>query len=146
MALTQQQRTTVLQALERGISLRKACEQADIAGHATWIDECRRDDTLADQYARARQMGYELLADEILEISDDSSADKVVDDDGVVRVNNEAVQRSRLRTDSRKWLLSKMLPKTFGDRLELNAKVTTSAESLSTEELMAIAAGKTRGG
>jgi hypothetical protein len=34
-------------------------------------------------------------------------------------VNGENLQRSRLRVDTRKWLLSKALPKIYGDKLAL---------------------------
>ena len=33
-------------------------------------------------------------------------------------VNGEAIQRSRLRVDARKWLLSKLAPKKYGDKIE----------------------------
>lgn len=74
----------------------------------------------AEQYARARAVGYELLADEILEIADDGTNDWVKRENartGQTRIelNSEAIQRSRARIDSRKWLLSKMLPKVYGD-------------------------------
>ena len=32
-------------------------------------------------------------------------------------INGEHIARSRLRVDTRKWLLSKCLPKIFGDRI-----------------------------
>mgnify|MGYP000426269079 FL=1 len=43
------------------------------------------------------------------------------DDDGMgqteVVFDSTAVQRNRLRVDARKWLLSKMVPKKYGDKL-----------------------------
>jgi len=62
------------------------------------------------KYARAREQGYERLAEEILEISD---ADCTVDG----KPDNALVQQARLRVDSRKWLLSKLLPRKYGDRV-----------------------------
>ena len=53
------------------------------------------------QYARAMETRMEGLADEILEIADDKSSDPV---------------RDRLRIDSRKWVMSKIAPKRWGDR------------------------------
>jgi hypothetical protein len=50
------------------------------------------------------------MADELLEIADNPDADK------------DAVQRDRLKVDTRKWLLAKALPKIYGDRL--TAEVT----------------------
>lgn len=75
----------------------------------------------APQYARSREIGYMKMADELLEIADDGSNDWMVREgkDGAESwvLNGEHVQRSRLRVDTRKWLLSKMLPKVFGDKM-----------------------------
>lgn len=76
-----------------------------------------------DMYAHAREARADKLVEEIITISDDSSRDTFTDKDGVERTNNEVVARSRLRVDSRKWLASKMLPKKYGDRLNLDADV-----------------------
>ena len=46
------------------------------------------------------------MADDIIDIADESGDP----------------HRSRLRVDTRKWLLSKALPKIYGDRLEVDAK------------------------
>jgi hypothetical protein len=34
--------------------------------------------------------------------------------------NSVAVQRARLKVDTRKWLLSKLQPKKYGDKLDMN--------------------------
>ncbi|WP_217469038.1 terminase small subunit protein [Burkholderia lata] len=72
-----------------------------------------------DQYARARELQSEAMADDILEIADDGRNDwmEIISKDGDSvgwRVNGEAVQRSKLRVETRKWLMSKMLPKKYG--------------------------------
>ncbi len=59
-------------------------------------------------------------ADEIVDISDDGRNDTYIDDNGNERTDNERVARSRLRVDTRKWMLSKMLPKVYGDKLDVN--------------------------
>jgi len=68
-------------------------------------------------------LGLDALAEEILEISDDGSNDWMERkrQDGSVEtvLNSEHINRSRLRVDSRKWLLSKMAPKKYGDRIEI---------------------------
>ena len=84
----------------------------------------------AQKYARAKEMQGEFLAAQILSISDDGSADMVTRyrEDGTEYqvVDQEHIQRSRLRVDSRKWLASKLAPKKYGDRLELAGSVDTS--------------------
>lgn len=69
------------------------------------------------QYAQARESQAEAIADEILEISDDGTNDTQVDENGFERVNHDHIARSKLRVDSRKWLLSKLAPKKYGDQL-----------------------------
>lgn len=72
------------------------------------------------QYTRAVQIRAMGWSEEIIEISDDSSQDTYIDNNGNERTNNEVVARSRLRTDTRKWMLSKVLPKVYGDKLDVN--------------------------
>lgn len=121
MAVDWTKAKAVLDGLEAGESLRAAAKKAGTT-HSTILRWVGEDTELANQYARAREIGYALLADEILEIADDSSGDAVEDDDGNVRVNAEFVNRARLRVDTRKWMLSKVLPKLYGDRLEHDVK------------------------
>jgi hypothetical protein len=114
------------------MSLRKACIKADISTHSAWINLCASDQSVADQYARARLIGYEMLAEQLIDSLDDDETDPA---------------RLRIQVDTRKWMLSKMLPKIYGDRLDLNHSGTVSTQNLTRAELMAIAAqGKTQGG
>jgi hypothetical protein len=71
-----------------------------------------------DQYARAREVQADYWAEEIVEISDDSSQDAITDpESGNTRQNSEFVARSRLRVDTRKWLMARMAPKKYGERV-----------------------------
>lgn len=63
-----------------------------------------------DRYARARLLGLDRMAEEVIEISDAPILFEGVPD-------NALVQQARLRSDNRKWMLSKMLPKQFGDKV-----------------------------
>ena len=60
------------------------------------------------QYARARALRVERWAEEIIELADEP----------VAPGDNAAVQRARLRVDTRKWLMSKLAPRKYGDRVE----------------------------
>lgn len=96
--------------------MRKAAKQCGV-GVQTVLDWTEANAEFAGQYARARARGYQHLADEIIEISDDSSGDVIETENGP-RLDAEFVARSRLRVDSRKWMLAKMLPKVYGDKIE----------------------------
>jgi hypothetical protein len=78
----------------------------------------------AEQYARAREAQADFLADEILEIADDSSRDTKVEmkNGKMVEVEDrEWTNRSRLKVDARKWVASKLKPKKYGDKLDLTS-------------------------
>lgn len=72
-----------------------------------------------DQYARAREAQADRFAEEILQIADDGKNDTYVDENGVKRVDQDNVNRSKLRVDARKWLASKLAPKKYGDKQQV---------------------------
>lgn len=86
----------------------------------------------AEQYARAREVGYQLMADELTEIADDGSNDWMVVEGREVP-DHEYITRSRLRVDTRKWLLSKALPKIYGDKIAHEHSGTLTLEQLITQ-------------
>jgi len=73
-------------------------------------------------YTRARVAQAEHWADEILDIADDSARDTVTKTTPQGReyeaVDNEAIQRSRLMVDTRKFLMAKLAPRIYGDKLQ----------------------------
>ena len=92
-------------------------------------------------YARAREHQMERWADEIVTIADDASGDYVeqANNDGELErvFDPEAVQRARLRIDTRKFLMSKLAPRVYGDKLDLNLSGAVEVSSLSDAELEA---------
>lgn len=110
----------VLERLEAGESLRSAAETAGCSASTVlrWKGE---DAEFAEQYARAREIGYQLLGDQLLEIADTPQLGEIrtVKPDGAEEVKYaDMIEHRRLRVDSRKWMLSKMLPKVYGDKIE----------------------------
>lgn len=90
----------------------------------TFLDWVADDPKLTDRYEKAHRAMVEMMADEIKDIADDGTNDYMeqLDKDDVCvgyKLNGEHVQRSRLRVDSRKWLLSKIAQKKYGDKMHL---------------------------
>jgi hypothetical protein len=108
--------------MENGKSLRKASLINGITASLAlkWISNYDKH----EQYARAREDLHDYWAEEILEISDNIANDSIDTQYGE-KANNEWIARSRLRVDSRKWLLSKLSPKKYGDRIEDNNSSNT---------------------
>jgi len=81
-----------------------------------WIE---RYEDFRNKYARARELQAEFLADEIIDIADDTSNDTLIHEKtGAEYANSEWINRSRLKVDARKWKASKLAPKKYGDKLE----------------------------
>jgi hypothetical protein len=81
-----------------------------------------------EQYARAGQERCEAFAEDIIALADEP----------IEPGDNAAVQRARLRVDTRKWLMSKLAPRKYGDRVEHVIK-TGNAADLTDDELARIA-------
>ena len=103
--------------VEKGCSTRLACKESNIS-RKKFYELIQTDTELGNQYARAKEIDAERFADEILEIADGSDNDYVNTEEGV-KFQSEHVQRAKLRVDTRKWLLSKRLPKKYGDKVDV---------------------------
>jgi hypothetical protein len=99
-----------------GKSARAMCIEVGISQRVLW-NWLATDIELLQQYTRAKDLCADTLAEEIIEIADDSRFDTRIKDDGTEVTDNEVVQRSRLRVDARKWYASKLAPKKYGDRI-----------------------------
>ena len=88
-----------------------------------WLTETHRNyiESFAKDYARAKEMQADWLADEIIQIADDGTNDTYTDSEGRERTNFDNIQRSRLRVDARKWVASKLKPKKWGDKLDVTS-------------------------
>lgn len=100
-----------------GQSLRRICCDPKMPSQTTvfrWLMHPARDD-FRERYARAREVQAEALFDETLDIADDGSNDWMESQEGGVDYNGDAVQRSKLRIDTRKWMAAKLAPKKYGE-------------------------------
>jgi len=104
----------VLDGMRNGLSALKACQAAGV-NQSTFNDWLNDDAKLAAEYARAREELIERMAQEVLDLSD---SDVGMLPDG--KKDWAAVQKHKLQVDTRKWLLSKLAPKKFGDKIEVS--------------------------
>lgn len=77
----------------------------------------------SDQYVKAKAESADALVEEIIDIADSGSNDWMENNDPNnpgYRINGEHIQRSRLRVDARKWIASKLKPKKYGEKLDMN--------------------------
>lgn len=86
-------------------------------GRTTLLRWLNQHEEFRTQYTRACELRADAWADEILEIADDGGEDWKASDSGD-KFNAEHVQRSKLRVDARKWLMSKAAPKKYGEKVQ----------------------------
>lgn len=104
----------IFDGMRNGLSAYKACVAAGVNQSAfnLWL---RDDPEMATEYARAREDLIERIANEIIEISDQ---DVEVSPEG--KKDWAAIQKHKLQVDTRRWLLSKLAPKRYGEKLEIS--------------------------
>jgi hypothetical protein len=92
----------------------------------TFYEWMKKDEANEKRYACAREEQAELLADQIIEIADDSSRDtkSIRTQSGIVEVENtEWTNRSKLRVEARKWTAAKLKPKKYGDKIDIQSTI-----------------------
>lgn len=92
------------------------------------------------QYARACNDRADAIFEECLAIADNQEKDKYTDEHGKEHVNHNVINRSRLRVDTRKWMLGKLNPKKYGDKMQQDVTIDDKRAKIddvfpSTEEL-----------
>lgn len=99
-------------------SFRSVSTDKDMPALSTIELELAKDAEFSGQYAHARDNRAEGIFEETLEIADNSTP--------------ESVQVDRLRIDTRKWMVGKMQPKKYGDKLD----VTSGGEKLEAPQVI----------
>ena len=105
----------LLDAIAGGMTLKEVCESNDLSKTTVlrWLSN-----EYLDQYARALRVRADMQAEEIIEIADKTYT------------TNEELTAAKMRIDARKWLMSKMSPKKYGDKVELDHGVTEELKEI----------------
>lgn len=106
---TQELADDICQHLSMGESLRKTCSYKGMPDVKTIFNWFRTQPEFLQQYTRAKEESADAMAEDVLYISD------------AVKVSTEAVAKAKLRIETRKWLMAKMKPKKFGEKIDVNS-------------------------
>lgn len=125
----------ICQKIAEGYSVRSICKEKDMVSMQTLFRWLRENDKFREQYVRACEERSYAQAEEIIDIADNATNDYMekLEGDGYI-FNSENVQRSRLRIDTRKWLMSKMNPKVYGDKLDMTTNGNDIGVALSARQ------------
>lgn len=115
----------ICERIAKGKSLATICDEdhISVATVRKWINE---DPELEKRYVRAREDQADYYADEIMKIADEATDANL----------------GRLRVEARKWVAAKLKPKTYGERLQLDADVRIELTDDQLESRLAQLLGK----
>ena len=101
-----------------GMSMRQSCIKAGLTAQ-TFLRAVDDSPALAERYAQARGALLDAMVDQILTLADAPvpTLENGATDPGMVR-------QRQLQIDARRWVLSKLAPSKYGDRLDVSVSDT----------------------
>lgn len=123
-------------------SVGRLCREVDFFPHEdTFYNWLKLHQKFAELYVQAKRQQVNILIEEIVEISDDTKHDTITktnkNGDEYEVCNNEWVNRSRLRVDTRKWIATKLVPRLYGDKTQVE-QMPLDPNNLTQEQLQKI--------
>lgn len=107
----------ILESIANGESLSSAINRKGFPSSSWCKSALRQNPVLRRQYEQAVLARCDLLADELIELADQPMPKGL---EG--HLQSVWVQQLRLRIDARKWTISKLAPRFYGDRLSVDAE------------------------
>jgi hypothetical protein len=126
----------ILQRLETGETLIGILDDPDprLPGTGTFYRWLESDAGVADgfreRYAQARETHYRVMGEQIIALADRTRLGAKIKTEGgeVEVVTQDMVDRAKLQIETRKWVLARLLPKVYGDRLDVSGSVNLTYE------------------
>jgi hypothetical protein len=108
--------------IANGQGLVKICKEEGMPARSTVMLWLFKNKEFSDKYTQAREAQADFYFEEMLDIADGDEGDMLLDKDGnpTGKVNHENINRSRLRVDTRKWIVARLAPKKYGDKIDFD--------------------------
>lgn len=146
--VTQRAMNAICVRLADGESLRAICGTEGLPSRSAVLRQLAVNAEWAQQYRAAKEIGLEAWADDIVAVATTPRLGKKTKTTGKGKtrttetITGDMVERSRLEVDAKKWIMSKLAPKKYGDRLDLNHGVQASLAELVTNSFKPDANGE----
>jgi hypothetical protein len=109
----------IIKRIEEGEALRKILKDETMPSSRTFYGWIEDDSIKVKQYAHACNERAEHYFDELIDIADEKP-ERTSTEFGD-KIDNGDVQNRRLKIDARKWALSKMNPKKYSDKMQIDS-------------------------
>lgn len=103
---TEEKALEICELVADGQSINKISKMPGMPTRSTILKWFRDVPEFSVMYARAKEIGFEVLADEIIDLCDAAE-----------NIKAEELRRHQLMIDTRKWLLAKLQPRKYGERV-----------------------------
>ncbi|MBZ9352478.1 DNA-binding protein [Escherichia coli] len=103
---TEEKALEICELVADGQSINKISKMPGMPTRSTILKWFRDVPEFSIMYARAKEIGLEVLVDEIIDLSDAAE-----------NIKAEELRRHQLMIDTRKWLLAKLQPRKYGERV-----------------------------
>lgn len=133
--------TKICLRIMNGERLRNILKEKEMPSNETFYNWLSEDEDKSKQYARACEIRADWVFDEMIEIADTTEEGEIITDKGEGRIETKTedmLGHRKLKVDTRKWMLARMNPKKYGDKLDLtsdNEKIQSSNVSLTVKEI-----------
>lgn len=129
---TEEMALAICERLAVGESLSSVCRDDGFPAKTSVLRWLSRHESFRTQYRYAKEASQDAVAEEIFDILDEMPMEKP--DGGM---DAAAVTWAKNRADARKWYLSKIAPKKYGDKIE---QTLTGADGgpIKTETVLAV--------
>lgn len=103
---TEEKALEICELVADGHSINKISKMPDMPARSTILKWFRDVPEFSDMYRHAKEIGFEVLADEIIDIADAAE-----------NIDKDECRRHQLMIETRKWLLAKLQPRKYGERV-----------------------------
>lgn len=132
--LTAELKAEVCTRIVMGESIREICLSEHMPCEATVWLAMAKDKEFSENYREAKNVQMDRMAEQLTDIADDGTNDwverEIARGKVITVVDRECVERSKLRVHTRQWLMSKFLPKKFGDAVTLKGDKDNPIETV----------------
>jgi hypothetical protein len=108
----------IIGEIEKGKALRTILKLDNTPSSRTFFKWLDKDDSKVKRYARSTKLRADCMFEDLIHIADENHKDVTTTSEGAKRTDSDVIARARLRVDTRKWYLSKLNPKKYGDKVE----------------------------
>jgi len=118
----------IFDRVSTGESLVSICKEAGMPARQTVFDWINTDPEVQLAYSTALAAKAEMYAEELITLADGVGAPLMVDGIPLMRngqpvmvVTSESVAHAKLMVNTRQWVISKLLPKKYGDKIDVTS-------------------------